>query len=97
MLGHFVSTAPLNDPKKVSMWGIPSEVKRISFSFPSLFLCLKGLLAINGVLYGARPIPFLPYALLQSSHNPPGETCALHFARPVTGENYPTASILVTV
>lgn len=34
MLGHFVSSAPLNDPKKVSMWGIPSEVKRISFSFP---------------------------------------------------------------
>lgn len=96
-LAIFMRTALLNDPRKAWMWGIPSEVKRISFSSPLLFLYLKGLSPINGVLYGAHPIPFLPYALLQSSHNPPGETWALHFARPVTGENYPTASIFVTV
>ena len=81
LLGNFVSTAFLNDHRKAWMWGIPSELKRISFSSP-LFLCLKGLTPINGVLYGAHSIPFLPYALLQSSLYPPGETWALVFRSP---------------
>lgn len=91
-----MSIASPND-LKARIWGMPSEVKSVSFSPPPLLLFLRGLLAINGVFCGVLPVPFSPYALLQSFHSPPGETGALHFARPVTEENYPTASIFVTV
>lgn len=47
----------LNDHRKAWIWRLLSEVKRISFSSLPLFLCLKGLSAINALW--CTPHPFL--------------------------------------
>lgn len=57
--GHFVSTALLNDPRKAWIWGIPSEMKRISFFSSPFFFVSQGAFAYKWCALWCTPHPIL--------------------------------------